>query len=282
MSFYDLIPIPSKGLFYEGTPEYLRVNYLTTEDELMLTSPNLFHKGDVLNELIDKNVCKINNIKLEDLLIYDKEFILLYIKETAYGNITDFKDEKEELYFNTHNIQIKTIDKLPESDGYYHFQFDENTLIKTHFIRVKDEKNIISKNDLDYYINHIYSINDITDRKYIRAFIGCLPIRKSKKIKNFIDDVAFGVIKKTFCTYNGKKANINVKIDESLFGLSQENISKKNKSINDIIFFLTNEGEGFTYSDILSMPVHMRRFHEEKLLTKIKKINDEIKKSNKR
>ena len=282
MSFYDSIPIPSKGLFYDGNPEYLRVNYLTTEDELMLTSPNLFHKGDVLNELLEKNVCSINNIKLGDLLINDKEFILLYIKETAYGNVTQYQDEKEKLYFDTHNIKIKTIDSLPEKDGFYHLQYDENTLIKTNFLKVKDEKFLKSSNKLDYYINHIYSINDNTDRNYIKRFFEHLPILKSKKIKNFIDDVSFGVNKKTFCIFNDKTVDIEIQIDESLFGLTQDNINKKNKSINDIIFFLTNEGEGFTYTDILNMPVHTRRFHEEKLLSKIKRINDEIKSSNKR
>src|SRR4051812_1042932 len=104
--YADSIPIPSRGLFYEGKPEYLNVFYITTEDERNMTAINTFAKGDTLNNLLIKNVCIPNKIELGELLIYDKEYLLLFLKDSAYGYVVDYQDKNGSLYFDSQNLSI--------------------------------------------------------------------------------------------------------------------------------------------------------------------------------
>lgn len=274
--FSDTIPIPSCGYFYEGRPEYLKVFYLTTEDELNMTAVNTFAKGDVLNNLLIKKVCEPNNLKIEDLLLYDKEYILLFLKDIAYGYVLDYQSKDSTIYFDTQNVRISNIKQYPNEDLFYVYKFRGDTL-KIKHLTVKDEKKVNKKSKLSFYIEQIISINDETDRKFINKYFQTLPILEAKKIKNYIDSISFGVDKKTFAIIDGKKTNIDLMIDESLFGFTLENLSKINKTINDSIAFLLNEGNGFSIESILNMPVHVRKFHEDKLIEKIEKINDSLK-----
>ena len=59
------------------------------------------------------------------------------------------------------------------------------------------------------------------------------------------------------------------------FGLTPQN----KPDIHEQIFQLMYYGEGFTHSDVYSMPVYLRKFYYRKLVETRKKENDEIKKS---
>jgi len=285
--YSDSIPIPSKGIFYEGEPEYLQVYYMTTEDELSLTTPNIFAKGDALVNLLKKTVCEPNNIKYEDLLLHDRDYLLLFLKDNAYGYVLDYagvkgldkSKEKDSVYFDSQNIEIKMgLDKIPDDGLFYTYRW-QNYIFKIRLLKTTDIPKINKRSRLSYYIQHIYSINENTDRKYIQSFMESIPIIESKKIKKFIDSLAFGLNKKTWAIIGGNRVNIDLVIDESLFGLNQQNIGKIAKSINDSIFFLLNEGNGYTEQGLLKMPVHIRKLHEEKLIQKINKINENMKNS---
>jgi len=278
--FSDTIPIPSMGLFYEGTPEYLEVFYLTTEDELMMTSPNLFNKGDVLYKLLENKVCKHNNINVDDLLVNDKNFILLWLRENAFGNIIEYdettKDKKEKFFFDTHNISIKNIDKFPDDGNLYTLRFQKHEL-KFKLLTVADEKKYKNHSKLDYYISHIHSLDGDTDRDKIKTFIHTLPILEGRKIKRYIDSINFGVGKTTTCYINDKPVKTNINMDEIFFGYSQENLAKINKSIKKSMFFLMNEGQGYNNNDLLKMTTFDRKFNEDELIAKIHKMNEQIK-----
>lgn len=280
--YTDTIPIPSKGIFYENPTEYLEVKHLTTEDELMMTSPNLFNKGDALYKLLDKAVCQLNDIKLDDILVNDKEFILLWLRENAYGHIIEneeVKDEKvETFYFDTRSLTIKNISIMPDDGPFFTMLYDGKYSLKIKLITIGDEKLLRnSTSKLNYYASHIYSINGNVDKKYINHFFMNQPILKSRLITKFIDRINFGVVKKTTCLINNSPIETTVDIDELFFGYNLNNLTKINKAINSSIFFLLNEGQGYTNSDVLAMPTFQRKFNEDKLVEKINKINEQLK-----
>lgn len=274
--FEDRIPIPSKGFYYKDKPEFLTVKFLTTENELMMTSVNLFNNGEAIYKLLEENVCKPNNLSVNELLIGDKEQILLFLKESAYGNIVEYKDGKNDIYFDTYDIGIKSLNKFPE-DGKYYRMNHNNNILKLKHLTIADEKLLKNQSKLEYYTNQIHSINGIINKNYIKQYIGRLSIPDGKILKKMIDSIFFGVIKSTKCKVNNKINQIDIKIDESFFGYSLDNLGKINKAINDSIFFLTNEGEGFTWNDVLKMPVFMRKQYEDKLINKITKLNEQMK-----
>lgn len=280
--YSDNLPLPSYGYFYENKNDYIEVYHLTTEDEIMMTSPNLFNKGDVLNRLIEKTVCKHNDIKLDDILVNDKEFILLWLRESAYGNVIEFNEIKDgkstEFYFDTRNIRIETMSIPPDDGKLFTYIFNKDYTLKLKLLTIGDEKKLPKNiNKIDYYCNFIFSINGNEDRMYINSFLRNQSIMDGRKIKKYIDKINFGVKKDTTCLINKVSTKTSVDINELFFGYSQENLGKITKALNDGIFFLLNEGQGYTNSDVLKMPTWSRKNHEEKLIEKINKMNEQIK-----
>ncbi len=273
--YSDTIPIPSEGIFYEGRPEYLKVYYMTTEDELNLTTINNFAKGDALINLLKRCVCEPNNLPYEDLLLHDRDYLLLFLRDNAHGYVLDYKDKDTSVYFDSQDVAIRNISRMPDDGLLYTYKF-QGDVLKLKLLKAIDLPRIKKSSRLSYYIEHIYSVNDNTDRRYIEFYMNRMPIAESKKVKKYIDSIGFGVARKTKAIINGKRQDIDFNVDESLFGLTMNNLGKIAKNINDSIFFLMNEGNGFTMETILKMPTHLRKLHNDKLVQKINKINESM------
>jgi len=273
----DTIPIPSEGIFYPGKLEYLKVYYMTTEDELNLCTLNAFAKGDALITLLKKTVCEPNNLKYEDLLLHDRDYLLLWLKDNAYGYVLDYTGKDSSINFDSQNVQINMgFPRLPGDDMLFNYKF-LGAEYKIKVLKATDLPRIKKNSRLSYYIEHVYSINGNENREFIKNYVEAMPILECKKFKRYIDSLGFGINKKTWAIIDGKRSEIELVIDESLFGLTIDNLGKIAKNINDSIFFLLNEGNGYTEEGLLRMPTHIRKLHEEKLIQKINKINDNIK-----
>ena len=53
---YDVVELPSKGIFYANNKKSLRVAYLTASDENILVAPNLLQSDTVIEELLKRKV----------------------------------------------------------------------------------------------------------------------------------------------------------------------------------------------------------------------------------
>ncbi len=89
----EFVDLPSKGLLYpEGHPlhgvETLEIKYMTAKEEDILTSKTLIRKGIVVDRLI-KSVLVDQSINIDDILIGDKNAILLATRITGYGDQYD-------------------------------------------------------------------------------------------------------------------------------------------------------------------------------------------------
>ena len=87
----EFVELPSKGMLYpEGHPlhgvETLEIKYMTAKEEDILTSKTLISKGLVIDRLIS-SVLVDKSINVDDLLIGDKNAILLATRVTGYGEI---------------------------------------------------------------------------------------------------------------------------------------------------------------------------------------------------
>jgi len=85
----DFVELPSKGQYYpEGHPlcgqEHLEIRQMTAKDEDILTSAALLKKGVAVERLI-QNLIVDKNIKTEDILVGDKNAILITARTSAYG-----------------------------------------------------------------------------------------------------------------------------------------------------------------------------------------------------
>ena len=84
----EVIDLPSQGKVYlkdsplsEGKIE---IKYMTTREEDILMSQNLIKKGVVIDKLLDSLIVT-KGVKQEDLLLGDKNAVLVAARILAYG-----------------------------------------------------------------------------------------------------------------------------------------------------------------------------------------------------
>ena len=87
----EIIELPSRGLFYpSGHPlhnkETVEIRYMTAKDEDILTSPALLRKGIALERML-QNLILEEGVDTEDLLIGDRNALLVAARITGYGKI---------------------------------------------------------------------------------------------------------------------------------------------------------------------------------------------------
>jgi len=89
----EMISLPSKGYLYPDdnplSSGEVEVKYMTAREEDILTSQNLIQKGIVLDKLLESLV--ISNVNLDDILLGDKNAILLAARVLAYGKEYQFE-----------------------------------------------------------------------------------------------------------------------------------------------------------------------------------------------
>jgi phage FluMu protein Com len=85
----EVIGLPSEGHFYsESTPLHqgtVDIKYMTAKEEDILTSQNLIKKGIVLEKLLESLIVT-PDVKVEDLLIGDKNALFVAARRLAYGD----------------------------------------------------------------------------------------------------------------------------------------------------------------------------------------------------
>ena len=87
---YDVVELPSKGIYYENKRKSLKVGYLTASDENILSAPNLIQSNTVVDELLKRKVLD-KDFKTEDLAEEDRQAILIFLRNTAFGTTYKFK-----------------------------------------------------------------------------------------------------------------------------------------------------------------------------------------------
>lgn len=84
---YDVIPLPSKGKCYPIDSPLrcgrIPVAYLTAADENIIASPNVYRDGKLFDILLERKVLD-KRIKVQDLVVGDRDAIILWLRATAY------------------------------------------------------------------------------------------------------------------------------------------------------------------------------------------------------
>ena len=210
MSF-DLLPLPSEGKVYKGKRPNIKVAYMTTADENILSSPNLLSSGDFLEILMNRKILE-NDIRYRDLNIGDRNAIMLWIRATSYGEmypvtLFDENDVPFETEINLNDLKVKKLGAEPDSEGYFDFMLPlSKTQIKFKLLTVGDVEDIekiltkekeegIPINNLNTYTleRQIVEVEGERNKNFIRDFVQNLRIRDSKELKNYIAEIESGI-----------------------------------------------------------------------------------------
>src|SRR5436189_3102036 len=120
------LDLPSKGFVYpEGHPlsqGTVELKIPSAKEEDILTNSSFIQQGIVFDKLID-SVLVSPKINIDDLVIGDKDAILLAIRILAYGSEYSFTYEGEQVTVNLSTLQEKPLDETIFKKGSNEFEF---------------------------------------------------------------------------------------------------------------------------------------------------------------
>ena len=129
----EVLSLPSQGLLYpEDSPlrsGTIDVKYMTAKEEDILTSTNLIAQGKVIERLLE-SVIVTPNVKLDDLLVGDKNAVMMGTRILGYGSeynvsVNDPETNEEvELQVDLTTLQPKEMDEKLLEKGENKFEFE--------------------------------------------------------------------------------------------------------------------------------------------------------------
>jgi hypothetical protein len=185
----EMVELPSKGLLYpEGHPlasGKVEMKYMTAREEDILTNQNYIKQGIVIDKLLQSML--ITKFDYSDLLIGDKDAIMLAARILGYGKDYSFMYNGEEITVDLSELLNTELDKSSVNKGVNAFNFTlphSGTNITYKYLTNKDESDIeaevkglkrVNKNlspDLSTRLKYqIIAVEGDEDKKTIRDFI---------------------------------------------------------------------------------------------------------------
>ena len=185
----EVIELPSKGLVYpednplsSGTVE---MKYMTAKEEDILTNQNYIKSGLVLDKLLQSLI--ISKIDYNDLIVGDKNALLVAARILGYGKDYKIKFKEEEVNIDLSTLDNKLVDESLFTKGKNEFEFtlpNSGTVITWKILTHRDEQTVdkelaalrrINKNnvpELSMRLKHIItSVNGDSETKTIRDFV---------------------------------------------------------------------------------------------------------------
>ena len=226
MTSYELVKLPSKGIFYSHKISEVAVEYMTSKDEDLLTTPSLIDSGELLNMLLKRKI-KTPGIVVEDLLQGDRNAIMLFLRTSSYG--ADYSvqvtDPRNGVTFNSKvdllQLKYKEVNEMPDEFGHFTVEIPMRKKIVTFRLISSGEDALLFKKaeqikqaygeEISSYPTmklkaHIIAINEKTDRSYIDRFVDAMPALDAVKIRRKIMEVSPDVdMKYEFTTKDGYK-----------------------------------------------------------------------------
>jgi len=209
----DTVKLPSKGLFYKNRINEVMVEYLTSKDEDILTTPALIENGTVLDVILKRKI-KTPNISVGDLLVGDKDAILIFLRASSYGkdydvNVTDpFTGKQFKATIDLTKLKNREITEFPDEKGEFTVELPmRKKVAKFRMLTSREIDEVIKKADAmkeaynqDYnelntlrLKTQVTEIDGKRDKMYISRFIDAMPALDSLTLRRKILEVSPGV-----------------------------------------------------------------------------------------
>jgi len=205
----EMVELPSKGLVYPETNPLssgeVEMKYMTAREEDILTNQSYIQKGTVLDEVI-KSLIVTPNVKYEDLVVGDKNALLVAARILGYGKDYTFMYNNEEQVIDLTTIENKPLLEHLFTKGVNEFEYTlPSTGVKITFklLTGADEKAInaeleglkkINKNNVPELSTRlkymITSVEGNTESKAIREFVdNHFLARDSRAFREYVREV---------------------------------------------------------------------------------------------
>ena len=188
----EMVELPSKGYFYvDGHPlseGKVEVKYMTAREEDILTSQNLIQQGIVIDKLLESLIVD-KSIKIDDMLIGDKNAIMVAARILGYGKDYEFTYDDELYTADLSKLEPVDIDfseftrgvnefsfKLPTSKREVTFKLLTHTDEKEIDAELKAMKKVSKNTGVDPEMTTrmrkiISSVDGNSERAYVNKFV---------------------------------------------------------------------------------------------------------------
>jgi len=188
----EMVELPSKGYFYvDGHPlssGKVEVKYMTAKEEDILTSQNLIQQGTVIDKLLESLIVD-KSIKIDDMLVGDKNAIMVAARILGYGKDYDITYDEEEHTVDLSKLEPVDIDFTKFKKGLNEFEFklpNSERNITFKLLNGNDEKAIESETKARKKVSKTYSAELTTRLK--KMILAVDANREPSYINNFVDN----------------------------------------------------------------------------------------------
>jgi molybdopterin converting factor small subunit len=234
----EMVELPSKGYFYfEGHPlssGKVEIKYMTAKEEDILTSQNLIQQGTVVDKLLESLIVD-KSIKIDDMLVGDKNAIMVSARILGYGKEYEFEYDGVEQSVDLSKLEAIDLDFSKFTKGQNEFSFELPNSKRTVTFKLlsgNDEKTISAEIEARKKINKdvsvelttrlkqmILSVDGKTEKNYINNFVDNEFLsRDSYALREYLVDITPDVdmsVKITNST--GKEVEVAVPITVRFF-----------------------------------------------------------------
>jgi len=227
----EIVELPSKGLLYPKDSPLssgkIEMKYMTAKEEDILTNQNYIEKGVVIDKLL-KALIVDKNINYNDLLIGDKNALLVAARVLGYGKDYEFTWAGTKEIIDLSGLQNKDIDYSSLESGKNEFAYtlptsqipitfkllthaDETNIAReiTGLRKVNKEASPELSTRLKYMIT---SVNGSSDTKSVREFVdNQFLARDSRDFRKHVESVNPDV-DLTFYPTGGPEEGVNIPI----------------------------------------------------------------------
>jgi len=246
----ETVSLPSNGLVYPldhplANVETVDIKCMTSKEEDILTSRALMKSGTIITKLLQS--CMINkSIDTEDMLVGDRNAILIALRITGYGPQYTVKvtcpecDEQFENEFSLNGLPIKRLAVKPDAPNINEFTFQLPTsklFVKFRLLTGKLEQDfnqvIDKKKKLGSQVDNLVStrlffsiiavkLGDgtiVTERSRIQTIVQNMRAGDSFALRKYMEDIQPGVEmkQKAVCTHCGAESEVDVPLTTTFF-----------------------------------------------------------------
>jgi len=231
----EVVELPSKGLVYP--PDHVlrsgkvEMKYMTAKEEDILSNQNFISKGIVLDKLLES--LTLGKINIKDLIIGDKNAILVASRVLGYGKDYSFIYNSKEYNVDLSTIENKVFDtSLISPKGTFLFTLPTSgTVVEFKLLTENDEEKIKQEieglkkfnkelsSDITTRLKHqIVSVDGNEDKMSIKEFVEqYLLASDSRALRSYIKSVSPDVDLSTKVVINGVEEDIDVPINLNFF-----------------------------------------------------------------
>jgi len=225
---YDVVELPSMGIYYQNKKKSVKVAYLTASDENILAAPNLTQTNQIVTEILKRKVVD-KDIDVEELVDEDRQAILIFLRNTAFGTeykvtLTDPKTNQPfDVEVDLSSLSYTKFDLVADVNGEYSYTMPKSGADVTFvFVNQKQELELEqiqtswNGNGVAPIITKrmemmIKSAKGNRDPMAIRHFVESLPIKDSQDFRKFTQEKKPGLdLTKKTTTPSGEEVQFNI------------------------------------------------------------------------